>query len=247
MDTLREKNSLSEIPMIILAGGFGTRLSTVVQDVPKPLAPVAGRPFLHYLIGSFLKQGIRKFIFLVHHKSELMQQYIQSEMHEGLLRGCDCTVVHEEVPLGTGGAVANAVRELDLEGRFFVANADTYMESGLAELAASKAPCIASVNVEDCSRYGLVKSMEGRVQRFEEKRENAGSGDINAGLYFLDSEIFNESLPQAFSMEKDVFEKLAEMGKLRVAKVNSVFIDIGIPEDYYRFCQWIEQEQKGQL
>lgn len=241
------KNEIGNIPLIILAGGFGTRLSAVVKDAPKPLAPVAGEPFLHYLLQTFRNQGLEKFIFLVHHKADMMQQFIREEMEQGLLKGCDTRIVLEESPLGTGGAVANAIKVLKIEGRFLVANADTYMESGLADLWNTPVPAIAVVNVDDCSRYGSVKTDGKKIVSFEEKKENAGPGMINAGLYFLDGSIFDAKLPEAFSMEKDIFEKLAASGRLRFALVDTVFIDIGIPEDYHRFCRWIEQEKRGEL
>lgn len=241
------KEELSNIPLIILAGGFGTRLSAVVKDAPKPLAPVVGKPFLHYVLQAFRDQGLEKFIFLVHHKADMMQEFIREEMEQGLLVGCDTQVVLEENPLGTGGAVANAVKMLNIQGRFLVANADTYMESGVAALCSTRVPAIAVVDVDDCSRYGAVKTQGENILRFEEKKENAGPGLINAGLYLLDGSIFEATLPEAFSMEKDIFEKLAATGGLRFAAVDTVFIDIGIPEDYHRFCRWIEQEKRGDL
>jgi D-glycero-alpha-D-manno-heptose 1-phosphate guanylyltransferase len=234
-------------PLIVLAGGFGTRLSAVVKEAPKPLAPVANRPFLYYLLQAWKLQGLRDFIFLIHFKADQMEAFLHAEKSNGILSDCELHIVHESEPLGTGGAVANAVKAMQLTESFLVANADTYMESGVKELLAEKTPAIATIGVENTGRYGAVRVQNGQVLSFEEKTSGAGPGAINAGMYHLEATMFSDWKGNAFSMEKDIFEPLVKQENLHAVEVDSVFIDIGIPEDYHRFCKWIEADKKNKL
>ena len=236
-----------EVPVLVLAGGFGTRLRTAVSDVPKPLAPVGGSPFLKHLLRAWRGQGARRFVFLLHHDAEKMKAFLRQEQEGGVLTGCEISSLIEGAPLGTGGAVANAVREGAVAGRFLVANADTWLGSGIAELASATAPAIAVVRVPNTDRYGQVRIANGKIEAFEEKSESAGSGWINAGLYLLDARQFEGWDGTATSMERDLFPPLAQSGALRAVAVTADFIDIGIPDDYHRFCRWIESGRTSGL
>lgn len=238
---------MKQINMLVLAGGFGARLSSVVSDVPKPLAPVMDRPYLHYLIESWVAQGVTSLTFLLHHKAELIRAFLKLQQSEGRLMGCKVDALTEPQPLGTGGAVAYAVQQLRLAGTFLVANADTWLGSGVTQVSAADAPAIALVQVENSERYGSVQFRNNRVIAFEEKQSSARSGWINAGLYHLRADLFHGWDGQPFSLERELFPKLVASDGLNAVPLDTDFIDIGIPEDYFRFCRWIETKRTGVL
>lgn len=219
---------------VILAGGFGTRLKSVIADVPKPMAPVAGKPFLAYLLNYLSVYGITRCVLSVGYKSEAIIDYFGNEY-----KGIQLAYAVENEPLGTGGGLFNALKDC-LETEVLVLNGDTRFDVDLADLAEFHAKKNADVTLalkplNDTSRYGTVKlNEEGRIIKFCEKRENTtGEGLINAGCY-----IFNQRLAAkksgAFSLEKDFFEK--ELNQLHIFGFveDAYFIDIGIPEDYLK-------------
>ncbi|MFC5299807.1 sugar phosphate nucleotidyltransferase [Azospira restricta] len=233
--------------MLVLAGGFGTRLRDVVNDVPKPLAPVGTTPFLHYQVEHWIAQGVRSFVFLLHHQADLIDRFIDAR-RDGLLAGCTVQSITEPQPLDTGGAVAYAVRYLGLEGEFLVTNADTWLGSGVRELESAGADAMIVVRQADVSRYGQVEVDDaGFVCAFREKGESRGAGWINAGLCALQAEHFTAWDGQRLSLEKDVFPKLLAARRLRAVPLESDFIDIGVPEDYRRYCRWQERDREGKL
>ncbi|HEY5802028.1 MAG TPA: sugar phosphate nucleotidyltransferase [Burkholderiaceae bacterium] len=236
---------MSECTLLVLAGGYGTRLRGVVSDVPKPLAPVAGRPYLHYLLQLWLSQGVTRLIFLLHHEAEQIQVFLRST--QDLLRGIAVDVLVEPQAMGTGGALAYAVRQLQLEGTFLVANADTWLGTGLARVAAAPAPAMAVVTVDNCERYGQVRIEHGAVMAFTEKAGCAGRGEINAGLYHLHARDFAQWDGAPFSIEQSLFSQLAGTGRLSAVRIETDFIDIGVPDDYAHFCRWIEAGRQGAL
>lgn len=227
--------------LLILAGGFGTRLRSVVSDVPKPLAPVNGKPFLTYLIKSFVSQGAKDLVLLVHFEYQKVQLTIEEMRSEGLLEGANIRVLVEDKPLGTGGSILNAINTLKLEDSFLVANADSWLGEGLQTMHKSKPPSLASIKTKNCSRYGSLLLDGTRVLSFEEKNSVNKEGWINAGLYHLSPDIFLDYVQGSkFALENKIFPNLANHGKLCVEKINTEFIDIGVPDDYFRFCKWIE-------
>lgn len=232
--------------LLVLAGGFGTRLRSAVPEVPKPLAPIGGRPFLSYQIECWVAQGVRRLSFLLHHQAGLVEKFLDELRGQSWLGDCELRSVTESVPMGTGGAVAFAIDRLKISGPFLVTNADTWLGTGLAELSASAAPAIAVVQVPDSGRYGAVRTDEsGRISAFDEKSELAGAGWINAGLYHLHPQLFEGWDGAAFSLERDSFPGLVAAGKLTAVPLATEFIDIGIPADYFRFCRWIEAGRNG--
>jgi NDP-sugar pyrophosphorylase family protein len=231
---------VSEIELIVLAGGFGTRIRAAVGDVPKPLAPVAGRPFLQLLIENWMAQGVRNFTFLLHYQADVVSDFIDAQKKMASMKHCKLRVLTEQQPLGTGGAIFHAVRELNLRGSFLVANSDTWLGAGIQQVHDVGSPSMAVVNVKDTSRYGRVCLEKDSVSEFHEKKSSIGAGTINAGLYHLHAEIFRECNSQPFSLEDELFPMLVAEGKMRAVMVDEDFIDIGIPDDYFRFCSWIE-------
>ena len=218
---------------IILAGGFGTRLRGIVDDVPKPLAPVAGRPFLGWLLDRLAASGMRRCILATGYLSEVIEQRIGTRW-----QGMDIAYSVEPEPLGTGGAIRLAAGRLQ-GAAAHVLNGDTWLEYDPAALeAAARDPgapmAIALARVDDVARYGAVDIDSHRVAGFREKGE-AGAGWINAGCYFLATEAL-ASLParDAFSFERDVLEPRVQAGTVAAFTNTAGFIDIGVPEDYAR-------------
>lgn len=242
----RCQHLLKSQKLLVLAGGFGTRLQSVVADVPKPMAPVGDSPFIEHLIRCWYQQGVRDFTFLLHHMADVIKAYVNST-HVVSLGNCQVTFICEPEPLGTGGAIAYAVKKLGLEGGFLVANADTYLETGLAALSECGNNALCTVYVEQTGRYGKLELSEDKVTAFSEKANSVGGGWINAGLCRLDSHLFEGWDGQAFSLEQQIFPRLVDAEALHCIKLDCPFIDIGIPEDYRRFCRWIELEKKEQL
>lgn len=232
--------------ILILAGGFGTRLRSVVSDVPKPLAPINGKPFLTFLLESWVKQGIENYTFLLHHESDMMIRYIKS-LQSSILQNAEVQWMVEPWPLGTGGSIAYAVHHRFIKGDFIVANADTWLGSGIQEVVASEANAIGVVKVENTSRYGQVIVENKLVTSFLEKEASSGSGWINAGLYKLSAPLFEGFAGQVFSLERNIFPQLAKEKQLKAVSLDTEFIDIGIPEDYHRFIEWVKLDGKKSL
>ena len=224
---------------MVLAGGFGTRLKEAVVNVPKPLAPIGVTPFLQLQIEHWSAQGLREFTFLLHHQAEQVIAFLRTQK-SGLLRECQINWLIEPVPLGTGGALAHAVKALNLKDDFLMTNADTWLGGGMQEMMRSAVPSIAAVNLADVSRYGHVHiDHDLRVFAFAEKTSQGAAGWVNAGLCKLNAELFKSWDGQAFSLERDLFPQLIQGGELTAVPLETTFIDIGIPDDYHRFCRWV--------
>ena len=219
---------------IILAGGLGTRLRSVVSDLPKCMAPVAGKPFLHYVIKYLLGQGIDKFIFSVGYKNEVIIDYINGEYPD-----LNAQFSIEDEPLGTGGAVKLAC-SLATGKNVLVLNGDTMFKIDIEKLTAfhqlNEADCTLSLKpMKNFDRYGVVElNNNASIASFKEK-QFYDSGLINGGVYALNVNGFlDEGLPQKFSFEKDYLEAYFDKRKMFGLVQDEYFIDIGIPEDYVR-------------
>lgn len=217
---------------IILAGGFGTRLRSVIPDLPKPMAPIHDKPFLAHLLIYLKAQGITDIILSLHYQAEKITEYFQSQ-YEGLR----ITYTTEEKPLGTGGAIINALTHYHHKQPIFVLNGDTMVKMNYQTMLAQHNNAQISMalrHVDDCSRYGKVLTNENRIIEFKEKGE-PGSGYINAGVYLIQPDLFAQySLPQQFSLEQDfIFPHIAKINA-QAFITEDYFIDIGIPEDYAR-------------
>ncbi|WP_215390179.1 sugar phosphate nucleotidyltransferase [Polynucleobacter sp. MWH-UH25E] len=230
-----------------MAGGFGTRLQSVLDGSPKALAPVNNKPFLSLQIEHWLSQGVDSFVFLLHHRADLIIEFLKSEESK-LLKDCNVQYVVESKPMGTGGAIAYAIEQLAYEGDFLLTNADTWLGIGVDEMMKASSPSILVVKVEDVGRYGEVVFDNYRlVTAFVEKRENPNVGWINAGISRLNADLFKGWDGQPFSLEKSTYPQLVEKKVLAAITLDADFIDIGIPEDYLRFCCWIESEKMIKL
>lgn len=228
-------------PLLVLAGGYGTRLRSVVFDVPKPLAPVAGKPFLMHLIRHWVMQGADDFIFLLHYEAGKIEGMLDELLCLDEFSGVKFRVIVESTPLGTGGAILNAVDFFGITGGFMVANADTWLGSGVEKMAAMKSTALAAVNVPNSQRYGSLKFSDDKVSSFEEKLASVGRGYVNSGLYHLLPKVFDGfEIGSSFSIETQVFPRLVASRQLGFIKLTESFIDIGVPEDYVTFCKWVE-------
>lgn len=233
--------------LLLLAGGFGTRLKPAIADIPKALAPIDDAPFLRLQLEHWLAQGLREFTFLLHYRANQIIDFLQV-LQGGLLGSCKVDCVIDPVPFGSGGAVAHAVKTLNLKGEFLITNVDTWLGGGIHEMKNSASPAIAVVNLRDVSRYGQVDFDHAqRVKAFAEKNGQHAPGWINAGLYKLDAELFKNWDGQPFSLERDLFPQLVQGGELTAVPLETTFIDIGIPDDYHRFCRWVATGRKEPL
>ena len=233
---------------MILAGGLGTRLRSVVQDVPKPMADIQGKPFLEYLLQLLIQNGYQNFLFLVGYKGDMIKNYFG----DGSKFGVNIEYSNEETPLGTGGALFNAWDKLSDD--FFVVNGDTFFDIQyeiLEDFAKSKNTefLIALRYSNDLSRYGIIE-IDGsyKVISFSEKgqvQENRVDGYINGGVYFVKKEIlepyYKTWKEEPISLENRIIPQLGEHEKVYGLPIGGKFIDIGVPQDYVKAQKIIPQ------
>lgn len=221
----------AEVTAIILAGGRGTRLAGLHPDLPKPLVPVLGRPFLDWLTAWLAGFGIRRFVYATGHLSARIEAWAEDASFPGLDRQCR----REAAPLGTGGALLNC---LDLVGEWvLVTNGDGLIDTDLHALLAVRHQAgidggMIGVSVEDAGRYGsLTLSGEGLLRGFAEKQP--GRGVVNAGIYLFRRDVLAaHGRPGAVSLEHSLFPDMIAAGRrIRVVTAETAaFIDIGTPE-----------------
>lgn len=228
---------INSIKVVILAGGYGTRLRSVVSEVPKPMAPIQGKPFLEYQIDYLKKLGFRNIILCISYLKEQIIDYFK----DGSKFGLKIEYRIEEEPLGTGGAIKNVE---DLVGElFFVVNGDTYPLFNILESVKfyhRKKPsgCLGVIMVsvhKNGEDKGTVKLGEdGKIVTFNEKKiDNSGDWFVNAGVYFFDRSIFYQDVwERKCSLEKDIFPRLINKGLIFGMKTNGSFIDMGTLEVY---------------
>lgn len=226
---------------IILAGGLGTRLREAVPELPKCMAPVGGLPFIRYVTDYFRKAGIGHFIFALGYKSNYFEEFFAAAFPPGAVT---YSLSLEQEPLGTGGAIRKACT-LAKTDTALILNGDTFFRIELAALSAFHAQKDADCSLclkpmRDFDRFGVVELDEKQqVVDFREKKHYA-SGLINGGVYALNTRRFlEEDLPEKFSFEKEYLERGTR--SLFGIVQDNYFIDIGIPEDYRRVQQEINQ------
>ena len=218
---------------IILAGGRGTRLQGRVPDVPKPMAPVAGRPFLAYLLDQLVRGGVTEVILSVGYKADMIQRHFGSRYQKATIR-----YSFEAEPLGTGGAIVHALQEESMDPVLII-NGDTFVniDYDILMQAYGQNPALLLMvlrEVSDVSRYGCVKVDRGRVIGYAEKN-TTGSGYINTGVYIVDPMLFSlYRCSDKFSLEADLLAPHCKTLKPIGFFTNEYFIDIGVPVDYER-------------
>lgn len=221
---------------IVLCGGFGTRLREIIKDVPKPMAPVAGRPFLEYLILQLTRWNIRDIVLSIGYKGEIIRSYFGN----GRKWGIKITYSEEDRPLGTGGALKKAAQLTDNE-QFVVMNGDSFLDVDFMEFfrfhrKKEASATIALAHVENVERYGSVAvNEENEICEFSEKVLSK-HGLINGGIYIFNRNIIEILPDRNFSLEKVFLPKIIGQGLYGI-DFNRFFIDIGVPEDYLRICR----------
>ena len=218
---------------IVLAGGFGTRLQSVVSDVPKPMAEVQNKPFLEHILLYLQKNGINRVILSVGYKHEIIKDYFKHSFS-----GMEIDYVIEDEPLGTGGAIFEALSSLKKDPVFIV-NGDTFFNIDLKILLTQHIQCQSDLTLslkpmEKFDRYGSVEVDQNfKVTDFKEK-EFVLKGNINGGIYVLNKNIFKPfKLSKQFSFEEFMQDHINDLN-INASIFNTYFIDIGIPEDYQK-------------
>ncbi len=228
---------------IILAGGLGTRLKDTVPDVPKPLAPIQGRPFLEHQMDYWIKQGVSRFVLSVGYKREKIIEHFGSNY-----KGCEISYAQEVDPLGTGGGLLLAVDCLKYDQKFLVLNGDTFFDveyKTLLEFHKNRESelTVALFEIQGNDRYmGVQINNDGFIESI---KSIPGSSQLgNGGVYLMEHKLL-ENLPwrsgDKLSLEDDLFKLFIKKNK-KISGMLSLgrFIDIGIPNDYFRADQVIQ-------
>lgn len=215
---------------IVLAGGMGIRLRQVLPDLPKPMAPIADRPFLEILLRSLDAKKFGRIILSIGYMAEKISGYFGNSF-----AGLEIEYVIEDQPLGTGGGVRLAMAKCQ-EDHVFVFNGDTFLDLEVDALEQHwkrhRHPIVVGRRVSDTARYGRLLTNEGRLTGFTEKGIT-GSGLINAGCYvFNRGQLDSFPLNSYFSLEADYLTKIVAEVRIDIFETTGKFIDIGVPEDY---------------
>ena len=217
---------------VVLAGGFGTRLRAVVPDLPKPMAPVAGRPFLELVLTALACKGFSRVVLSLGYMADKVMTHFGDQF-----KGLELEYEVEATPLGTGGAVRRALTHCRTD-HVFVFNGDTYLDLEVSDVEAywqaHHVPIIVALEVQNTIRYGRLHTVGNRVLGFLEKGVT-GPGLINAGCYVLPVAMLDAFTPgQAFSIEADFLAKAVHEQRIDMFVTKGHFIDIGVPDDYAR-------------
>ncbi|MGZ3756173.1 MAG: nucleotidyltransferase family protein [Mucilaginibacter sp.] len=225
--------------VIMLAGGMGTRLRNVISNIPKPMAPIGDKPFLEFLLQWLAGYRVSSVILSTGYKAEVISDYFGDNFNNMSL-----LYAHEEEPLGTGGAILNAMK-LSVENDVVIINADTYFPINLDDLShfhnsAQTNISVALKPMNNFDRYGTVNLDGDTIVSFNEK-QYCDEGLINGGIYMVNKKfLFGKKLPLKFSFEKEVLEKEAGTSNLKGVIYTAPFIDIGIPEDYSKAIELLK-------
>lgn len=218
---------------VILMGGFGRRLRTVSEGVPKSMMPIGDRPFLYLLLEKLERQGCGKIHLSLHYRAKDIVEKIKVDMPVR----CDLNFIIEEYPLGTGGALKYAA-EVVSGSSFLALNGDTYSSLNYAdffEKMKHEAFAIAAVKVKSAARYGALVVDDNKILQKINEKTVQGSSLINSGTYIISKSALKEIKQEVFSFEQVFIPRL--LGKARVFNFDGEFIDIGIPEDYVIACE----------
>lgn len=218
---------------IILAGGLGTRLRSVVSDIPKVMAEIAGKPFLEYLLLHISRYSVNKVILSVGYKYEYIKDYFGDHFNT-----IDLIYSIEDEPLGTGGGIKKSLHYCE-SNEIFLLNGDTFFNINLTDLSqfhhdTSSGLSLSLKKMEDFDRYGNVSFKNNRIESFESKKY-CKTGFINGGVYIIPKTIFDARIfKDKFSFESDFLELFTHQIKMGSYLSDEYFIDIGIPEDYQK-------------
>ncbi len=224
---------------ILLAGGLGKRLRSVVNDRPKPMAWIEGKPFMEYVVHELSRYEITDIVFAVGYKGSMVEEFFG----DGRAFGIKASYAYEEELLGTAGAIKNAGNYIH-EDWFFVLNADTFYSLDYRRLLKVRDKrnldfALVLRQVPDVSRYGRAVLVQDMLVEFNEKTTESVPGTINGGVYLMRKKLLDEIPQGKVSLENEMIPRWLSMEKdeRRLGGIvnDGYFIDIGIPEDYYRF------------
>ena len=222
---------ISDIKIFILVGGFGTRLKEMVNNVPKPMAPINNKPFLEYKIDMIQKYLPKNQIYLLtHHMSDIIEEFFKGKEY--------IHIIKEDSPLGTGGSIKNAIKVLGIkdEEKIMLMNGDTYIEPNYIDFIEKSTEDINMMtsSLNDCGRFNTLKIIDNRVIEFKNKDVNACHQIINIGCYIFNNVSFIKNIPEkSFSLE-DKFNEHISLINIKSYIYKGRFIDIGTPNDYER-------------
>jgi D-glycero-alpha-D-manno-heptose 1-phosphate guanylyltransferase len=230
---------------IVLAGGLGTRLRSAVPDLPKPMAPVGGEPFLARLLDHWIARGIDHFVLSVGYRHEAIVDHFGSAWH-----GARVDYAVETSPRGTGGGLLLAAEALPRDRRFVLLNGDTWFDVDLARLAGFTEACdadwcFALFRPLEQGRYmGLVLAADGRIEAFR----GAPGGPANGGVYLVHPRALPRADPdRSASLENDLFPAFAAQGqRLFGLECPGDFIDIGVPDDWRRAASVLPPSRRSE-
>jgi NDP-sugar pyrophosphorylase family protein len=237
---------MTELTAAILAGGLGTRLRSALDDRPKVLAPVSGRPFLTYLLDMLRAACVRRVVLLTGYKGEQVETAL-GEYYQGM------TLVYsaEASPLGTGGALRAALPQLD-SPTILLLNGDSYCGMDLGAFAAFHRRSVADASialtrVDDAGRFGRVETdAKGRVTAFAEKQPASGPGWINAGVYLLERGLIDEiPLGRPVSLERELLPAWIENKTVYGQRRTRPFLDVGTPESFLTAAAFMQKVLKA--
>lgn len=225
----------SDLPAIVLAGGFGTRLRFAIGASQKAVAPIGEKSFLYHQLKNWSSQGVKEYIFLLHYKADSvishLDDYISSEFPD-----LNYKYLIEKEPLGTGGSIRNALDHFKLETPFWVFNADTWVPNFVKFFSIQARGQLGVSKVSDARRYGTVEFNGKRiVTKFTEKSPLQGQGWVNIGVNLLHEENFKYCNERVFSLEEQILKPMVADRNLVAVPVTEEFIDIGVPADYKKF------------
>ena len=238
------QTKILSLTALVLAGGLGTRLQSVVEDTPKVLAPVAGHPFLHYILSYLRGQGIKDVILCTGHKAGMVTDYCQS----GSKWGLHIRYSVEQEALGTGGAIKNAAPMINSDP-LIVLNGDSFAQADLTQMVgyhASKRAqiTIALTEVAEKNRFGSVNvDADGSILGFKEKGE-LGRGLINAGIYVINRDVLDDFPDGKHSIEHQIFPAYVHKG-LFGKVIQGSFLDIGTPQSYHAAQTLLAEQVAG--
>lgn len=221
---------------VILAGGMGTRLKSVTGELPKPMVDVGGIPFLYRLMKRLESQGCSRIVLSLCYRADFIIEQVTKDMPVK----CIVDFAVEELPLDTGGAIKLASKFIT-KSQFIVLNGDTYCDVDYNELGGSAIKgglLICAAHVDDVTRYGTLTLDDSNNVLSMNEKAHSGSGLINSGIYVVTTSEIISYNQDKFSFELDFIQKYK--GQFKAFITNSYFVDIGIPEDYHKFCNIIE-------
>ena len=216
--------------VFILCGGQGTRLANVISDIPKPMAPINGTPFLSVLLNYLVKQSVKEVVLLTGYKGDVIKNYYGDSY-----KSLNIKYSQELIPLGTGGSLVQALSLLE-DKEFILVNGDTFFDIDLKNFDKDhNQDCeltIALTHISNDSRYNFIKINKNSEITSISKKQSEKNGLINGGIMKLQKKIFSDQKIENFSLEDFLFGKISFFKTSTFTTNNTKFIDIGIPEDY---------------